>query len=124
MKPVFGTLFIKDIGYSGEESCTSIDWTLGYVKDNTVWIPHIKPKFTRNEVSGCKKMIPKKEINIAYKGQLREGTREGPDPECFPWCLPEMINVFPELSEEELESRTLRLCRTEGITFIIYDKIS
>ena len=124
MKPVFGTLFIKDIGYRGGESYTSIDWILGYVKDNTVWIPHIKSKFTRNEVSGRKKMIPRKEIDIIYKGKLREGTREGPDPKCFPWCLPKMINVFPELSEEELESRTLRLCKTEGITFMIYDKIS
>ena len=124
MKPVFGTLFIKDIDM-GYERCTSIDWTLGYVKDNTVWIPHIKPRFTRDEVSGgCKKMIPKKEIDIAYKGQLQEGTREGPDPECFPWCLPGMINVFPELSEEELESRTPQMCKTEGITFMIYDKTS
>ena len=122
MKPVFGTLFVRGVDYDNEESCTSIDWTLGYVKDNTVWIPHIKPKFRKNEVSGCKKMIPKKEIEIAYKGQLREGTREGPDPECFPWCLPEMINVFPELSEEELESRTLQMCKTEGITFMIYNK--
>lgn len=119
MKPVYGTLFIN-----AGKCCTSMDWIIGYIKGNTVWIPHIKSKFLQNEISKCKKMIPKKEINIAYKGQLQNGTKERPDPNYQSWYLSEIINVFPELSEEELESKRLRLCKTEGITFMTYDQIS